>query len=41
MLVHMAFLVILIVTIIKAFTNVQWDIPYIGPIARKQLGERA
>ena len=39
MLVHLAFLVILIVTIIKAFTNVRWDIPYIGPIARKQIGE--
>jgi uncharacterized membrane protein len=41
MLVHLGFLVILIVTIIKAFTNVRWDIPYIGPIARKQLGEAA
>jgi len=41
MLVHLAFLVILIVTIIKAFTNVRWDIPYIGPMARKQLGETA
>jgi uncharacterized membrane protein len=41
MLVHLAFLVILIVTIIKAFTNVRWDIPYIGPIARKQIGEAA
>ena len=41
MLEHLAFLVILIVTIIKAFTNVRWDIPYIGPIARKQIGETA
>ncbi len=41
MLVHLAFLVILIVTIIKAFTNVRWEIPYIGPLARKQLGETA
>jgi uncharacterized membrane protein len=39
MLVHLGFLVILIVAIIKAYTNVRWDIPYIGPIARKQLGE--
>jgi uncharacterized membrane protein len=37
--VHLAFLVILIITIIKAFTNVRWDIPYIGPIARKQIDE--
>jgi uncharacterized membrane protein len=37
--VHLAFLVILIITIVKAFTNVRWDIPYIGPIARKQMGE--
>ena len=37
--VHLAFLVILIITIVKAFTNVRWDIPYIGPIARKQIGE--
>ena len=41
LLVHLAFLVIFIVTIIKAFTNVRWDIPYIGPIARKQIGETA
>src|ERR1700730_2816826 len=41
MLVHLAFLVILVVTIIKAFTNVRWDIPYIGPLARKQIGEAA
>jgi uncharacterized membrane protein len=39
MLVYLAFFVILIVTIIKAFTNVIWEIPYIGPLARKQLGE--
>ena len=41
MLVYLAFFVILIVTIIKAFTNVRWEIPYIGPLARKQLGEDA
>ncbi len=39
--VHLAFLVILIITIVKAFSNVRWDIPYIGPIARKQIGEAA
>ena len=36
-LVHLAFLVIMIIAIIKAFTNVRWDIPYIGAIARKQV----
>ena len=36
-LVHLAFLVIMIITIVKAFTGVRWDIPYIGPIARKQV----
>jgi uncharacterized membrane protein len=36
-LVHLLFLVIMIVTIVKAFTGVRWDIPYIGPIARKQV----
>ena len=41
MLVHLAFLVIFIITVIKAFTNVRWDIPYVGPMARKQIGETA
>src|SRR6266568_7216114 len=36
-LVHLAFLVIMIIAIVKAFTGVRWEIPYIGPIARKQL----
>lgn len=35
--VQLAFLVILIIAIIKAFTNVRWDIPYVGPLARKQM----
>lgn len=38
-LIHLAFLVVMIVAIVKAFTNVRWDIPYVGPIARKQVGE--
>src|SRR5437879_3734905 len=38
-LVHLAFLVVMIIAIVKAFTNVRWDIPYIGPIARKQVGD--
>src|SRR6266487_4241711 len=33
----LAFLVIMIIAIVKAFTGVRWDIPYIGPIARKQV----
>src|SRR2546425_882673 len=36
-LVHLALLAIMIITIVKAFTGVRWDIPYIGPIARKQV----
>ena len=40
-LVHLAFLVVMIIAIVKAFTNVRWDIPYIGPIARKQVGDTA
>lgn len=36
-LVWVAFLVVFIITIVKAFTGVRWDIPYIGPIARKQI----
>src|SRR5437588_1199280 len=36
-LVQIAFLVVWIVVTIKAFTNVCWAIPYIGPIARKQM----
>src|SRR6059036_2343852 len=36
-LVHLVFLVIMIITIIKAFKGVRWDIPYIGPVARRQV----
>jgi uncharacterized membrane protein len=36
-LVQIAFLVVWIVATVKAFTSVRWDIPYIGPIARKQV----
>lgn len=38
-LVQLVFLIIMIVAIVKAFSGVRWDIPYIGPIARKQTGE--
>ena len=30
-------LVIYIITIVKAFSGVEWEIPIIGPMARKQL----
>jgi len=36
-LVHLAFLVIMIIAIVKAFTGVRWDIPYVGPISRRQV----
>ena len=36
-LVHIAALIIWIITTVKAFTGVRWDIPYIGPVARRQL----
>ena len=36
-LVHIAFLVIWIIATVKAFTSVRWDIPYIGPVARRQV----
>ena len=35
--VHLAFLIIWIILTIKAFTNVRWEIPYLGPMARKQF----
>ena len=37
--VQLAFLVVMIIAIVKAFSGVRWDIPYVGPIARKQVGE--
>ena len=36
-LVGVAFLVVFIVTVVKAFTGVRWEIPYVGPMARKQM----
>jgi uncharacterized membrane protein len=38
-LIRVAVLVLWIIATVKAFTGVRWDIPYIGPIARKQAGE--
>ena len=37
--IHLGLFVLMIITMIKAFSGVRWDIPYIGPIARKQIGE--
>jgi uncharacterized membrane protein len=39
-LVHLAFLVVFIVAVVKAFSGVRWDIPYVGPMARKQVEGR-
>jgi uncharacterized membrane protein len=33
-----AFLVIFLITVIKACNGVRWEIPYIGPMAQKQMG---
>ncbi len=38
-LVHLGFFIIMVITMFKAFTGSRWDIPYIGPMARKQVGE--
>jgi uncharacterized membrane protein len=37
--VQLGFLVVMIIAMVKAFTGVRWDIPLIGPLARKQTGE--
>jgi uncharacterized membrane protein len=37
--VHLAFLVVMIIAIVKAFSGIRWDIPYIGPVARKQVDD--
>lgn len=35
--VTICFLVVFIIAVIKAFSGVRWDIPYVGPLARKQV----
>ena len=35
--VNISFLVVLIIAILKAFSGVRWDMPWIGPTARKQV----
>jgi|SRR4051812_49409660 uncharacterized membrane protein len=37
--VHLGLLIIMIIAMVKAFTGVRWDIPFVGPMARKQIGE--
>jgi uncharacterized membrane protein len=36
-LINLALFVLFVVTVVKAFTGVRWEIPYVGPIARKQI----
>ena len=36
-LVHLGLFVIMIIAMVKAFSGVRWDIPYIGPVARRQV----
>ncbi len=38
-LIRVAFVVLWIIATVRAFTGARWDIPYIGPVARKQVGE--
>lgn len=38
-LVQIAFLIVLVIAIIKAFSGVRWDIPWVGPVARRQTNE--
>jgi uncharacterized membrane protein len=41
MVIQLAFVVVWLIATIKAFTNVRWEIPYVGPIARKQFPNAA
>jgi len=36
---NIVFLILLIIAIVKAFSGVRWDIPWVGPMARKQTSE--
>jgi len=36
-LIHVAFIVLWIIATVKAFTGVRWEVPYVGPMARKQV----
>jgi uncharacterized membrane protein len=37
--VQLGLLVIMVIAMVKAFSGVRWDIPLVGPIARKQTSE--
>jgi uncharacterized membrane protein len=37
--VNIAFVVLWIIATVKAFTGARWEIPYVGAMARKQVGE--
>ena len=37
--INIAFVILWIIATVKAFTGARWEIPYIGPMARKQVGE--
>jgi uncharacterized membrane protein len=37
--VQLGLLVVMIIAMVKAFSGVRWDIPWVGPMARKQIGE--
>src|SRR6266478_8965400 len=37
--VSLCFLIVLIIAIVKAFSGVRWDIPWVGPVARKQTNQ--
>jgi uncharacterized membrane protein len=37
-LVHLGFFIIMVIAMVKAFSGARWDIPYVGPHARKQTG---
>jgi len=37
--VKLGLVVLTIIAMVKAFGGVRWEIPFVGPLARKQLGE--
>lgn len=34
--INIGFLIVLIIAIVKAFSGVRWDMPWVGPLARRQ-----
>jgi uncharacterized membrane protein len=37
--VKLGLIVLTVIAMVKAFSGVRWEIPFVGPLARKQLGE--